>query len=432
MQSSWKEYQLSKIINIIGGGTPRKNIDEYWNGNIPWLSVVDFNNDNRKVNQTTEKITELGLQKSSTKILDTNQIIISARGTVGALAQVSEPMAFNQSCYGLNAKTEYTNNDFLYYLVKYKISHIKNITHGAVFDTITRDTFNYISVNLPPLKTQKKIVNILSVLDDKIELNRKMNETLEEMAQALFKSWFVDFDPVHALQNRDEEDLETIASNLGISKEVLELFPSEFEESELGMIPKGWEVERFGNTIEKYIDNRGKTPPTVEDGIPLLEVRNMPDSMLTSNPAVTKFVTEDTYNNWFRSYLEENDILISTVGTIGKTCIVPKNSKIAIAQNVLGLRFKSDILESQFMFYQMKSKQFLNDIDARLVITVQASIKRKDLDTIDVIVPPKGIQELFIKQVQPIIEKQQSNENINLEKTRDTLLPKLLSGEIEV
>ncbi|MEA2019456.1 MAG: restriction endonuclease subunit S, partial [Campylobacterota bacterium] len=261
----------------------------------------------------------------------------------------------------------------------------------------------------------------------------KMNQTLQDLAQALFKSWFVDFEPTHALANKkDDEDIETIASNLGISKEVLELFPSEFEDSELGMIPKGWGIEKFGNTVEKYIDNRGKTPPTVESGIPLLEVRNMPDDMLTSNPNVTKFVTEETYNTWFRSHLEANDILISTVGTIGKTSIMPQKAKIVIAQNVLGLRFKSDILESQFMFYQMKHKKFLHAIDARLVITVQASIKRKDLDTIDVIIPPKNIQKLFIKQIQPIIEKQQSNENINLEKIRDTLLPKLLSGELEV
>jgi len=127
-----------------------------------------------------------------------------------------------------------------------------------------------------------------------------------------------------------------------------------------------------------------------------------------------------------------NDILISTVGTIGKTCIMPSNTRIAIAQNVLGLRFKSNILDNQFMFYQMKSKRFLHAIDARLVVTVQASIKRKDLNTIDVIVPPQSVQELFIKQIKPIIEKQQSSENSSLEKTRDTLLQKLLSGELDV
>jgi len=304
---------------------------------------------------------------------------------------------------------------------------------GATRNALTKGMIEDFKIPKPPLLIQKKIAHILSTLDDKIELNRKMNQTLEEMAQALFKSWFVDFDPVHAKAGcTSDAELEKAATELGISKEILDLFPSEFEESEMGMIPKGWEVEKFGETVEKYIDNRGKTPPVVEAGIPLLEVRNMPDDMLTANPDVSKFVTDETYQNWFRSYLEANDILISTVGTIGKTCIVPKNSKIAIAQNVLGLRFKPSIVDNQFIFYQMKNRKFLHAINARLVITVQASIKRKDLDTIDVIVPPKDIQAQFVEYISPIIEKQQSNENSNLKKTRDTLLPKLLSGELDV
>ena len=104
------------------------------------------------------------------------------------------------------------------------------------------------SINVPDYdyETTKKIVHILSTLDDKIELNRKMNQTLEEMAQALFKSWFVDFDPVHAKATATgDAEQEKAAAELGISKEILELFPGEFEESEMGMIPKGWEVKQL-------------------------------------------------------------------------------------------------------------------------------------------------------------------------------------------
>ena len=188
MANDWVDFKLSEVINLIGGGTPKRSIAEYWGGDIPWLSVKDFNNEYRHVEKSDETITKLGLEKSSTKLLEQGQIIISARGTVGELAQVSKTMAFNQSCYGIDAKTEYTLNDFLYYLLKYSISNIQRITHGAVFDTITRDTFNFIEVSLPPLSEQKAIAHILGSLDDKIELNRQMNETLEAMAQVLFKS----------------------------------------------------------------------------------------------------------------------------------------------------------------------------------------------------------------------------------------------------
>lgn len=142
--TKFKKYKLSELIEIIGGGTPRTSIPEYWNGNIPWLSVVDFGDDNKKVYKSEKSITEEGLKNSSTKMLKKGQLIISARGTVGELAMLGKDMAFNQSCYGLNAVEKLSTNDFLYYLLKYELDSLKAVTHGSVFDTITRQTFDQI------------------------------------------------------------------------------------------------------------------------------------------------------------------------------------------------------------------------------------------------------------------------------------------------
>lgn len=117
MKNTWQKYKLSDVIELIGGGTPKTSVPGYWGGEIPWLSVVDFNDDNRHVHETEKTITEEGLKNSSTKILPKGALILSARGTVGALAQLSVPMAFNQSCYGIIAKKQ-TTNDYLYYLIK--------------------------------------------------------------------------------------------------------------------------------------------------------------------------------------------------------------------------------------------------------------------------------------------------------------------------
>ncbi len=108
-------YKLSEIMHIIGGGTPKTSKAEYWNGQIPWLSVKDFNNDNRYVYETEKTITEEGLNHSSATLLQKDDIIISARGTVGELAMIPFPMAFNQSCYGLRAKREIVDSSYLYY-----------------------------------------------------------------------------------------------------------------------------------------------------------------------------------------------------------------------------------------------------------------------------------------------------------------------------
>ena len=132
------------------------------------------------------------------------------------------------------------------------MTKLHQVSTGTTFSSINKTDLTNLRLNVPPLQTQKKIAHILSTLDDKIELNRKMNKTLEAMAQAMFKSWFVDFDPVHAKVNaKSEAELDQAAKTLGISREVLDLFPSEFEESEMGLIPLGWEVGTLGDIIKQ-------------------------------------------------------------------------------------------------------------------------------------------------------------------------------------
>ena len=173
----WKKVKLSDVIVLIGGGTPNTTISSFWNGNIPWLSVKDFNNNEKYVHRTEKTITAQGLENSSTKLLRKDDIIISARGTVGEMAMLSFPMAFNQSCYGIRSNGV-VNQHYLYYLIKFKLTDIKAKTHGSVFDTITRDTFSNISFNLPPLYIQESIAKPLSFLDDKIALNARINDNL--------------------------------------------------------------------------------------------------------------------------------------------------------------------------------------------------------------------------------------------------------------
>lgn len=169
---------LSEIVEIISGGTPKTKVSEYWNGPIPWLSVKDFRNDSRYVYKTEKTITKLGLKNSSTKLLQKDDIIISTRGTIGELAMIPYSMAFNQSCYGIRGKQNVVDQSYLYYLLKNIVPILKRSSHGSVFDTITKETFNNIIVKLPSLEEQKSIAKYLTILDDKIEINEKINENL--------------------------------------------------------------------------------------------------------------------------------------------------------------------------------------------------------------------------------------------------------------
>lgn len=228
----WTKYSLADIMEIIGGGTPKTTNPDYWDGDIPWLSVKDFNNDLRYVYDTEKTITQIGLENSSTNLLNKDDIIISARGTVGELALIPFPMAFNQSCYGIRAKGNLVDQIYLYYLLKDCIQDLKQNTHGSVFDTITRDTFASIEISLPPLPAQKKIAAILSSLDDKIEINTRMNKVLEEIARALFHRWFVEFE----FPNDEGKPYKSSGGRM--------------IESEMGEIPEGWRVV----TVEDIAD----------------------------------------------------------------------------------------------------------------------------------------------------------------------------------
>ncbi|MEG2556344.1 MAG: restriction endonuclease subunit S [Odoribacter sp.] len=171
----WKKYKYTDLVTLIGGGTPKTTNPLYWNGQIPWLSVKDFGGDAKYVYSSEKSITDKGLINSSTKLLQKDDIIISARETIGEVAMIPFKMSFNQSCFGIRGN-ELVDKHFLYYLTKTKIEELKKHSHGSVFSTITRNTFESIDCIIPNTVCQKKIADLLSSLDDKIELNRRIND----------------------------------------------------------------------------------------------------------------------------------------------------------------------------------------------------------------------------------------------------------------
>ena len=194
IESRWEIKRLSDLVQIIGGGTPDTKISNYWGGDIHWLSVVDFNTDSRFVSTSEKTITALGLKNSSTKYLQKGDLIISARGTVGALAQLAVPMTFNQSCYGLRAKTEILDAGYLFYVLKQEIQQFKSNAYGSTFGSITTKTFDIIKIPLPPLEIQQQIVRECETIDLEVEKasleiqNAKI--AIDETVQCCFNSGF--------------------------------------------------------------------------------------------------------------------------------------------------------------------------------------------------------------------------------------------------
>ena len=159
--------KLSSVVNIISGGTPNTEQPSFWNGGIPWLSVADFSKTRRYVSESEKTISKLGLENSNTKFLQIGDLIISARGTVGALAQLTLPMTFNQSCYGLRGKSV-LNNGYLFYVLKQEIQQFKNNAAGVTFGAITIKTFDAINIPIPPIDIQTQLVAEIEVIEQQI------------------------------------------------------------------------------------------------------------------------------------------------------------------------------------------------------------------------------------------------------------------------
>jgi type I restriction-modification system DNA methylase subunit len=185
METKWKLEKLSSVVEIIGGGTPNTSNPAYWNGDIPWLSVGDFNNEHRYVSQSEKTITKAGLDNSSTKYLEVGDLIISARGTVGALAQLAVRMTFNQSCYGLRAKSD-IDAGYLYYILKKEINQLKANAYGSKFDSITTRTFDDIKIPLPPKdEVQIKIVKEIEYIEKNKEKYFSQGMSIQEFEKHL-------------------------------------------------------------------------------------------------------------------------------------------------------------------------------------------------------------------------------------------------------
>lgn len=384
------KYKLSEIMDIIGGGTPKTSKPEYWNGDIPWLSVKDFNNDYRYVYETEKTITQAGLDNSSTKLLKRNDSIISARGTVGEMAMIPYPMAFNQSCYGLRAKEGLVDEEYLYYLIKHNVMVLKKNTHGSVFDTITRDTFDDIEVELPSLVEQEIVASILRDLDDKIEVNNKINKNLEQQAQAYFDELFV----VNANPNWSECTLSDI-----------------------------------GSVVAGGTPSKSKPEYYADQGIAWITPKDLSVNKSKFISHGENDISELGFSKSSAAKMPAGTILFSSRAPIGY---------IAIAQNEVTTNqgFKSVIpnenIGTAYLYFLLKN--LLPTIEGMASGSTFKEISGSAMKSVPTVMPDADTIQLFSSFCEPVFKEQEilEAENKRLSALRNSLLPKLMSGELDV
>ena len=391
--AEWVERKISDIGTVVGGATPStKKPENYEGGKIAWITPKDLSTfSGRYIERGERNITEIGLKSCSTQLLPPNTVLFSSRAPIGYVAIAANEVCTNQGFKSV-IPNENTDPLFLFYLLKYNKDKIAGMGSGTTFKEVSGNTMKNIVVNVPTdKKVQEKIAAILGSIDDKIEENEQINNNLEEQLSALFVNMFG-----HSIDSLDNSDI------------------------------------KLGDLIES-VDNRGKTPPLSDEptDYPIIDVRALSgNSRIIDYTNCTKYVSKETYNNWFRSgHPKEYDILISTVGSLAEMKIF-LGTIGCIAQNVVGFRTKgiSPLYLYQYLNY------IKNDLVAYNIGSVQPSIKVTHIIKHSIYVASKEDIEIFDSIARNITKKIFANcqENEALKQMRDTLLPKLMSGELDV
>ena len=405
IMSEWLKTSLIDIVELIGGGTPKTSKAEYWGGNINWLSVKDFNNENRYVYSTEKTITEEGLNNSSTKLLRKDDIIISARGTVGELAMIPFPMAFNQSCYGIRAK-EGIDSTFLYYLIKHSVRKLKAMTHGSVFDTITRDTFANIDVAIPDIEMQQRVAKMLANIDDKVENNQRINNNLLEQIKTICTAWLSEYKPFDGVMPSDwvETPLSDIAEFIsGYSYKGTEL-----TDSTIAMA-----------TIKNFYRKGGFKLDGYKEIIPSSKLK------------------ESQHAELFDTLVAHTD-LTQNAEVIGNAEPVMSKSgydDIVFSMDLVKVLPKKDGVSKYLITAILQDKKFKAHCLGYVNGTTVLHLSKKALPEYKLFLPSDFSTLKPLDEVVTALYKQVSSnisENTYLEELRESLLPKLMSGELDV
>jgi type I restriction enzyme S subunit len=299
------------------------------------------------------------------------------------------------------------------------------INVGAVFESLRCADIPEFQIPLPCLSEQKAIAHILGTLDDKIELNRKTNETLEAIAKALFKSWFVDFDPVRAKAE---------ARPTGLPDEVSDLFPDSFEDSELGEIPSEWQVQTVADVSSAIFDGPHATPAESDSGNVFLGIKNMTGTRISLDEI--RLIHDDDWEAWTRRVAPQpNDIVFTYEAALGLFALIPPKLKCCLGRRMALIRPLPENGCPHFWFHQFIAAPFQRIINERCIHG--ATVNRTPLTEFPdypVLTPPLTLRGHFEDVASGLWAKIHalSDQSRTLVPLRDTLLPKLISGELRI
>lgn len=425
MGSEWQQFCLADAGSIVTGKTPRGGIPEFEGSDVPFVTPPDFNG-SMWIERANRSISELGAQSVKGSIIPRCSVLVTCIGSdMGKAALTASRCVTNQQINAVLVDETKFCPEFIYYNLSLRKDEIRGLAGGSAQPILNKSAFSQIRFWAPPLSEQRTIATALRPINDRIALLRETNATLEAIAQALFKSWFVDFEPVHA-RARGEQPA-------GLAPEVAALFPDSFEESALGMVPKGWNTGTLGDVAHFQNGYAFKSKDWCESGHPVVKIGDVKPGIIDFSGC--SYIAPETTEGLSRFKLRRGDLLVGMTGYVGETGLVPHVEPHAyLNQRVGRIATKSGLIDLGFVYCLVRNSAFKGYAEARSHGSAQANVSGAVLLDYPVVTPTQNILDRFNGSVGVLLERILSNHEQaqTLATLRDTLLPRLISGQLRL
>jgi len=363
--------KLGDVCEIVSGATPKTTVEEYWDGDIRWVTPADLSGlDGAYLDDTPRKITSAGLASCSAQVLPANSVLLSSRAPIGHVAINTVPMATNQGFKSLVPKVDLADAKFLYHWLKYNKAQIQALGNGATFKEVSKAIVSEISIDLPPLDEQRRIAATLDKADALRQKRKRAIALLDSLAQSIFLEMFGD--PLKDYRNDPKWTCEALDANIN------------------------------------YIDYRGKTPPKAEMGVRLITAKNV--KMGYINPEPMEFIEADAYDDWMtRGFPRKGDVLFTTEAPLGNVAILDSAEKLVVGQRLLTMRPDRSKITVEYLAYYLRSAAFAQKMLENSSGSTVRGIKSSLLKKIEICYPAIERQERFSSALTTVTKMQKQS-----------------------
>jgi len=447
MAGGWEETTLGDLGRIVTGKTPLTAVEGNFGGLIPFVTPSDMNG-RKTISTTARYLTETGAASVKGSKIPAGSVMVSCIGSdMGKAVIAGRDCVTNQQINSIVVDDRFSS-EFVYYNLSTRKDEIRHqAAGGSAQPILNKGDFSRLEITLPPLAEQKAIAAVLGALDDKIELNRRMNATLEAIARALFQSWFVDFDPVRANMDRrgQKREIGKVKSEIGPASEISNfnshsslfssataaLFPDSFQDLPLGHIPTGWDTIPLYDTAQWVNGAAFKNEDfcSAGEGLPVIKIGELKSGISDQ----TKWCQREAGAD---KIIDTGDLVYSWSGSPDTSleAFLWSGGRGLLNQHIFKV-ISATAAEKRFVYYLL---QYLRPVLVETARNKQTTglghVTIADMKRLLVCMPNKAVLAAFDRNVAPIFDKAFTNtlESRTLATLRDTLLPKLLSGELSV